>query len=399
MKQLFIFNYLRYFKFNLFISILIVCSTLRANSEIDVFINNDIHYFSISQFCNAQDYKYIHYEDKSKVAILFDQYKITFSVNSSFAQVDQKTIHLLNNIIFKNDDFYLPANSFNILSNYFNLPTVNYNKNSNTFIVTPFIDDIILIENEIQDTISYDSYITNEINNSERWSINTIVLDAGHGGKDPGAIGYYNIQEKNIVLDITNELGRFIEKNFPDINVVYTRKDDTFLGLRDRTNIANANKGQLFISIHANASTAKSARGFEIFLLGTNSVDEAMEVTIRENASIAFEDNQEQYKMENHIIASLSQTAFLKESEKLAIFIENNVKKELPKTRIRGIKQAGFHVLVGASMPNLLVEVGFITNKSEAKLLNKSSYRKEMAKGIYHGISDYIEYYQNKYID
>ena len=100
MKQLFIFNYLRYFKFNLFISIVIVCSTLRANPEIDVFINNDIHYFSISQFCNAQDYKYIHYEDKSKVAILFDQYKITFSVNSSFAQVDQKTIHLLNNIIF-----------------------------------------------------------------------------------------------------------------------------------------------------------------------------------------------------------------------------------------------------------------------------------------------------------
>ena len=176
-------------------------------------------------------------------------------------------------------------------------------------------------------------------------------------------------------------------------------RDDTFLGLRDRTNIANENQGQIFISIHANASTAKSARGFEVFLLGTNSVDEALEVTLRENASIAFEENQEQYKMENQIIASLSQTAFLKESEKLAIFIEKNVKKELPKTRMRGIKQAGFHVLVGASMPNLLVEVGFITNKSEAKLLNKSSYRKEMARGLYNGIADYIEYYQDKYID
>ena len=124
-----------------------------------------------------------------------------------------------------------------------------------------------------------------------------------------------------------------------------------------------------------------------------------MEVTLRENASIAFEDNQEQYKLENQIIASLSQTKFLKESEKVALFIENNVKKELPKTRIRGIKQAGFHVLVGASMPNLLVEVGFISNKSEAKLLNKSSYRKQMAYGIYQGIDDYINYYNQKYID
>jgi N-acetylmuramoyl-L-alanine amidase len=200
-----------------------------------------------------------------------------------------------------------------------------------------------------------------------------------------------------MVLDITNELGRYIEKNHPNIKVIYTRTDDTFLGLRDRTNIANENKGQIFISVHANASTAKSARGFEIFLLGPNSVDEAMEVTLRENASIAFEDNQEQYKLENQIIASLSQTTFLKESEKLALFIENNVKKELPKTRMRGIKQAGFHVLVGASMPNLLVEVGFISNKSEAKLLNKSSYRRQMARGIFNGISDYIEYYEKKY--
>ena len=112
-----------------------------------------------------------------------------------------------------------------------------------------------------------------------------------------------------------------------------------------------------------------------------------------------FSDLMEGKHTENQIIANLSQASFLKESEKLAIFIENNVKKELPKTRIRGIKQAGFYVLVGASMPNLLVEVGFISNKSEARLLNKSSYRKQMAYSIYQGIEDYIEYYQKKYID
>ena len=377
--------------------ILIIAPLIGSNQQINSLFYDDIYYFSIDELCESQEYKSIYYEDKAKVAILFNDFKITFSANSSFAQVNQQTVHLLNNVIIKENQFYLPANSFNILSDYYFTPTVFYNKENNNFSILPFIKEEAVINTVKKDTIVYDDIYINNKDNNQKWSINTIVLDAGHGGKDPGAIGYYNIHEKNIVLDITNELGRYIEKNHPNIKVIYTRTDDTFLGLRDRTNIANESKGQIFISVHANASTAKSARGFEIFLLGPNSVDEAMEVTLRENASIAFEDNQEQYKLENQIIASLSQTTFLKESEKLALFIENNVKKELPKTRIRGIKQAGFHVLVGASMPNLLVEVGFISNKSEAKLLNKSSYRKQMARGLFNGISDYIEYYEKKY--
>ena len=382
----------------LFISFIIIFSTLiGSNKQINSFIYDDIYYFSITEFCESQEYKYIYYEDKAKASILFNDFKMTFSANSSFVQVNQQTVHLLNNIIIKEGNFYLPANSFNILTDYYFTPTVFYNKENNNFSILPFTKAATTINTIKKDTVIYDDIYINNKDKNQKWSINTIVLDAGHGGKDPGAIGYYNIHEKNIVLDITNELGRYITKNHPNIEVIYTRTDDTFLGLRDRTNIANESKGQIFISVHANASTAKSARGFEIFLLGPNSVDEAMEVTLRENASIAFEDNQEQYKLENQIIASLSQTTFLKESEKLALFIENNVKKELPKTRIRGIKQAGFHVLVGASMPNLLVEVGFISNKSEAKLLNKSSYRRQMARGIFNGISDYIAYYEKKY--
>jgi len=377
--------------------ILIFSILIGSNKQIDSFVYDDIYYFSITEFCESQGYKINYYEDKAKVAILFNDFKMTFSANSSFVQVNQQTIHLLNNVIIKDKIFYLPANSFNILSDYYFTPTVFYNKEDNNFSILPFMKEETAISAIKKDTVIYDDIYINNKQTNQKWSINTIVLDAGHGGKDPGAIGYYNIHEKNIVLDITNELGRYIEKNYPNIKVIYTRTDDTFLGLRDRTNIANESKGQIFISVHANASTAKSARGFEIFLLGPNSVDEAMEVTLRENASIAFEDNQEQYKLENQIIASLSQTTFLKESEKLALFIENNVKKELPKTRIRGIKQAGFHVLVGASMPNLLVEVGFISNKSEAKLLNKSSYRRQMARGIFNGISDYIAYYEKKY--
>ena len=390
---------LKYFKIYLYIGFIFMSSILMgSNKEISSFIDNDIYYFPIIEFCDSQGYKYIHYEDKAKVVILFNDYKMTFSANSSFVQVDQQTVHLLNNMIIKDDNFYLPANSFNNLSKYYSIPMVSYNKQKNTFLIIPFVKDNIVIKDEKQDTIIYDHYSNNALN-TKKWSINTIVIDAGHGGKDPGAIGYHNIKEKNIVLDIANKVGNFIKKNSPDVNVIYTRQDDIFLGLKDRTNIANKNKGQIFISIHANSSSAKSARGFEIYLLQPNSIEDAIDVAIRENASIAFEDDQEQYKIENQIIAGLSQLSFLKESEKLAIFIQNGIKKELPKTRNRGIKQAGFHVLVGASMPNLLIEVGFLTNKSEAQLLNKSSYRKQMARGIYNGIDAYIEYYQKKYID
>ena len=230
------------------------------------------------------------------------------------------------------------------------------------------------------------------INDPKDWEINTIIIDPGHGGKDPGAIGYHNIKEKHIVLDISKELGDLIKKNMPNMKIIYTRENDTFLGLKNRTSIANKNNGHIFISIHANSSSAKSARGYEIFLLQPNSVDEAIDVAIRENASIAFEDNKDQYEG-NQIIATLAQNAFLKESEKLAVFIQAALKKELPKTRNRGIKQAGFHVLVGASMPNLLIEVGFLTNKSEAQLLNKSSYRAQIAHAIFKGVEEYVDSY------
>ena len=389
----------RFFHPFFFLFFILISSLLaNVNKEIDSFFYDNIYYFSIAEFCDKQDYKYIYYEDKSKVAILFGNKKATFTANSSFVQVDKQTIQLFNKMLIQDNIFYLPANSFNQLSRYFSTPIVLHNPQNQKFLISPFIEQIVVNDEEPNDTMAYNFY-SDDINNNKKWSINKIVIDAGHGGKDPGAIGYYNIKEKNIVLDISNKLGRYIEKNHSDIEVIYTRQDDTFLGLRDRTNIANEQKGQIFISIHANASTTKSARGFEIFLLGSSSVDEAIDVAIRENASIAFEENQTQYNTENQIIASLSQMTFLKESEKLAIFIENNVKKELPKTRLRGIKQAGFYVLVGASMPNLLVEVGFISNRSEAKLLNKSGYRKQMAYSIYQGVEDYINYYNNKYLD
>ena len=372
----------------LFFIFLFQCIYTQNSNNVALLILDDIYYFSANNLCDIQEYKYIYYEDKAKLEIFFPDKRMTFSANSSFVKTDTEILHLVNKVKLIENIFYFPINSFSQLANKFNLPLIEVDK------ITGIASINDLENNPI---VPQDLYSQN-ISDKTKWSIQTIVLDAGHGGKDPGAIGYHNIKEKNIVLDITNELGKLITKKHPNIDVVYTRTDDTFLGLKNRTSIANKNNGQIFISIHANSSSAKSARGYEIFLLQPKSVDEAIDVAIRENSSIIFEEDISAYN-QNQIIADVSQSTFSKESEQLAVFIQNGIKKELPKTRNRGIKQAGFHVLVGASMPNLLIETGFLTNKSEAQKLNKSTYRKKFAKGIYDGIAEYIKYYNKKYIN
>ncbi len=372
-------NYIKY--------IIVILATFQFliaedSSEIELYIFNEIAYLSLEEFFISQDLKYNIYVDKSKIDFLFENQRITFSNNSSFVKIDTQIYHMMSSIIYINEKFYAPLNSFIQLYKQFDTKNfiVNYN------------DKTIYVENATNISLSkpeLDQALLNKIQNEENWKITTIVIDPGHGGKDPGAIGYHNIKEKHIVLDIAKELGSLLKQEMPELTILYTRNDDTFLGLKNRTEFANKNQGHMFLSIHANASTAKTARGFEIFLLQPNSVDKAIDVAIRENASIFFEENPEEYE-QNQMIASVSENMYLQESEKLAIAIESAVKKKLPKTRMRGIKQAGFYVLVGAAMPKVLIEAGFITNKSEAKLLNKSSYRSEMAYGIFKGVQAYI---------
>tara|TARA_B100001115_G_scaffold185024_1_gene190790 strand:- start:3716 stop:4870 length:1155 start_codon:yes stop_codon:yes gene_type:complete len=361
----------------------------KDSSEIELFIFEDIAYLSLEEFCESQELSYNLYFDKSKIEFTYKNQKITFSNNSSFVKIDNKIYHMVKNIILADNKFYAPLNSFIRLYTQFENKNfiVDYNNKIISISHTPIITQIEKVDQELLNTI----------NNEENWKITTVVIDPGHGGKDPGAIGYHNIKEKHIVLDIAKELGSFLNREMPELNVIYTRTDDTFLGLKNRTAFANKNQGHMFLSIHANASTAKTARGFEIFLLQPNSVDKAIDVAVRENASIFFEENPEQYE-QNQMIASVSENMYLQESEKLAVAIQSAVKKELPKTRMRGIKQAGFYVLVGAAMPKVLIEAGFITNKSEAKLLNKSSYRSEMAYGIFKGVQTYINSHNSQII-
>jgi len=233
----------------------------------------------------------------------------------------------------------------------------------------------------------------NKINKlRSKWLIDTIVIDAGHGGKDPGAIGH-NQKEKDITLDIAKKLGNLIKRNL-GLNVVYTRTEDDFVPLWKRTKIANSAEGKLFISIHVNSTAhSSSTRGYETYLLRPGKTDNAIEVVERENAVIDLEQAAHEYvdfTNESYIIASMAQNTFMKESEDLAALIQEHLKKTFKnKTKNRGVKQAGFHVLVGATMPNALIEVGFLSNKQEAYNLSKSYYKRQIAESIFGAIVDF----------
>ena len=380
-----------YLKKYLLISILLFNYSYSQNkTEIKLFNFDDIAYLSLEEFCVFKDYRFNNYPDKAKIELFINDNHITFSNNSSFVKINDKIYHMIKNVQLVDNNFFVPLNSFVHIYSQFNSDNFIANYNDKTIMIKP----ATITSHQNKNLV--DQQLLNIIQNEENWKISTVIIDPGHGGKDPGAIGYHNIKEKHIVLDIAKELGSFLKKEMPALNIIYTRDNDIFLGLKNRTNLANKSQGHIFLSIHANSSSAKTARGYEIYLLQPNSVDDAIDVALRENSSIIFEDNPDQYKQNQKMIASLAEKTYLQESEKLAVFIQTAIKKELPKTRNRGIKQAGFHVLVGAAMPKVLIETGFLTNKSEAQLLNKSSYRSQFAYGIFKGVQSYIESYNSQ---
>ncbi len=221
-----------------------------------------------------------------------------------------------------------------------------------------------------------------------QWFLDTVVLDAGHGGKDGGTQGRKGTKEKFITLDIAKRVGSLIERN-SKVNVVYTREEDIFIPLKSRTQIANKKSGKLFISIHANSSPNKKVRGFETYLLRPGKTKDAISVASRENSVIKLEElkNNSYDNLEgtNLIMATMAQSMYMKESEDLAGLIQQEIGRKV-NSKNRGVKQAGFYVLIGASMPNVLVEVGYLSNKHEEKLLREKTYRQKIAEGIYSAI-------------
>jgi len=243
------------------------------------------------------------------------------------------------------------------------------------------------------------------LNSSEvkKWQFDVIVIDAGHGGKDPGAIGINGIKEKDVNLGIAKELGSLIKKNFSDVKVVYTRSDDQFVELYKRGKIANENKGNLFISIHCNSTPKKptNASGIEVYLLRPGRTKEAIDIASFENSVISLEDDPNRYQKltdENFILVSMAHSAYMRYSETFADMLNTEWIKQV-RIPSRGIKQAGLYVLVGASMPGVLIETGFISNKNDAKYINGSKGQKEIANSILDAIIKYKKYYENSIIN
>ncbi len=232
----------------------------------------------------------------------------------------------------------------------------------------------------------------------EEWNFDVIVIDAGHGGKDPGAIGITGVKEKDVNLKVGLELGKIITQQMPGVKVVYTRDNDTFVELYKRGKIANENNGKLFISIHANSVGRKrsSTRGFEVYLLRPGRTKKAIEIAEFENSVISLEDDPDRYQEltdENFILVSMAHSAYMRYSEKFSDLLNKNWIDNVRYIPSRGVKQAGFYVLVGASMPGVLIETGFLSNPKDEKYLNSSRGQKEIAQAIFKAVKEYKEYY------
>jgi N-acetylmuramoyl-L-alanine amidase len=220
--------------------------------------------------------------------------------------------------------------------------------------------------------------------------IHRIVIDPGHGGHDTGTIGPHGLLEKDLCLDVALRLGKEIQQKLPGAEIVYTRQDDTFIPLEERTRIANDAKADLFISIHANSSHDESARGVETYYLNFSTSDESMEVAARENAA-----SQQSLHDLQDIIKKIARNDKIEESKEFAGDVQQSLARKLqstsPAVRDRGVKQAPFVVLIGADMPSILAEISFVSNPTDEKLLKTVPRRQQIADGLFHGITTYLD--------
>lgn len=222
----------------------------------------------------------------------------------------------------------------------------------------------------------------------------TVVIDAGHGGKDPGAVGKKS-REKDLNLQVSLLAGKRISEAFPDVRVLYTRTTDEYITLQGRADFVNKNNADLFICIHTNAVDNKNAQGAEVFVLGTEKMDQNLDVAMRENAVIKLEsDYQTQYQgfdpnsIDSYIMFELMQNRYMDQSLRFAELIQQQFVDSLHRVD-RGVRQAAFWVLLKSACPSVLVEIGFITNPDEEKYLNSAQGQDDLARSIENAFSSF----------
>lgn len=221
-------------------------------------------------------------------------------------------------------------------------------------------------------------------------SVLRIVLDPGHGGKDPGAVGKKGTREKDLNLAVCLRLKQLLEQEL-GVTVLMTRADDRFVSLTDRTSYANDKRADLFVSLHTNASVSRAAKGLETYYLSTAKNSDARAVEALENGVVELYEGageKQKYDDLDFILSDLSQTEHLENSNNLATFVQRNLVAGT-QTQDRGVKQANFYVLRGAYMPSILIEMGFISNPDEEALLSNKTYQERIARTVFEGIKHF----------
>ena len=228
--------------------------------------------------------------------------------------------------------------------------------------------------------------------------IKKIVIDPGHGGKDPGNLGTgrYKETEKHIALDISLLFGKYVNEAYPDIEIIYTRKtNDKFLELRERTQLANDNNADLFISIHCDAWTSPNVYGAGVYVMGMSKLKANMDIAMKENAVIYLEDDYKQnYEgfdpntPESYIVFSLTQNTYLGQSLQIAEEVQQQFSTRANR-KSRGVKQAPFYVISRANMPSILIECGFLTNPKEEDFLHSKKGKDYLASAIFRAFRSY----------
>lgn len=228
-------------------------------------------------------------------------------------------------------------------------------------------------------------------------AVTRVVIDAGHGGKDPGNLGTgrYKVTEKTIALNVALKVGNYIKEAYPDVEVMYTRSDDTFIPLHERTKFANSKGADIFISIHCDAFTREAARGAGSFVMGPAKTEANLRAAQKENAAILLEkDREENYEgfdpnsPEGLIELSLRQNAHIHQSLKFAKQVQDQMRTRVGRED-RGVKQAPFWVISFTTMPSVLIELGFLTNKEDEDFLNSTTGQDYVASAVYRAFKDY----------
>tara|TARA_R100001591_G_scaffold118408_1_gene141060 strand:- start:25942 stop:27240 length:1299 start_codon:yes stop_codon:yes gene_type:complete len=231
----------------------------------------------------------------------------------------------------------------------------------------------------------------------DKLKFDKIVIDAGHGGHDPGNLGYKkSAQEKDVVLSIAKKLGKYIEENLPDVEVIYTRETDEFVDLWERGSIANRAEADLFVSIHADAFTSSSVRGASVFFLGLDRSDRSFEVMKEENQIYADHEVVQDLSEEDLIVYELAHSGNIANSERIAYMVEDQLKNRAQR-KSRGVRQKGLVVLYQSTMPAILVETGFLTNPAEKRYLTSDWGQSLIASAIYRAIKQYKQEQDESY--